>query len=227
MKPHVIMHMASSIDGTIVPKDWPIAALDGLNDAYEDIHRALKGDAWLVGRVTMAEFAEGAPRPMTTSERFPRKTWKAPGAASGPYAIAVDREGKLHLNISHANGDPLIVILTEGVSDDHLAELRRDGISYIFAGATELDLALALDILADEFAIMLLLLEGGGGINGSFLDADLIDEISLMLSPVADGNPGPSTFDNRITPAKALKLQSVTQLDGGVLHIRYAVIRAE
>ena len=61
------------------------------------------------------------------------------------------------------------MILTKQVSDAHLAGLRRDGVSYIFAGERELDLALALDILNRELGIERLLLEGGGKSNGSFL----------------------------------------------------------
>ncbi len=53
-------------------------------------------------------------------------------------------------------------LLTEQVSDAHLAGLRQDRVSYIFAGERELDLALALDILNRELGIERLLLEGGG-----------------------------------------------------------------
>ncbi len=41
-------------------------------------------------------------------------------------------------------------MLTEQVSDAHLAGLRQDGVSYIFGGERELDLGLALEILNRE-----------------------------------------------------------------------------
>jgi riboflavin biosynthesis pyrimidine reductase len=218
------MHMVSSIDGKIGTKSWPREPMAQIHEMYEEIHRALEGDAWLVGRVTMAEFAEGDPKPMTSSEIFSRTTWKAPGAENGPYAVAVDRGGRLHLNMSHANGDPLIAVLAETVSDDHLAELRRDQISYIFAGETDLNLAKALHLLSDDFGIKRLLLEGGGNINGSFLDAGLVDEISLLIAPFADGNAAPSTVDRKPAPANVLKLKSVTQLENDLLHLKYDVL---
>jgi riboflavin biosynthesis pyrimidine reductase len=85
--------------------------------------------------------------------------------------------------------------VTEQVSDAHLAGLRRDGVSYIFAGERELDLALALEILNRELGIERLLLEGGGKSNGSFLRAGLIDEISLAVCPAVDGaRGGPYAF---------------------------------
>jgi hypothetical protein len=58
-------------------------------------------------------------------------------------------------------------------------------VSYFFAGKFELDLALALDILNRELGVKRLLLkgllEGGGGANGAFLRAGLVDELNLVL----------------------------------------------
>jgi riboflavin biosynthesis pyrimidine reductase len=81
-------------------------------------------------------------------------------------------------------------VLTERVSDAHLAGLRQDGVSYIFAGEQELDPGLALEILNRELGLERLLLEGGGGSNGAFLRAGLIDEISLPICPAVDGAKG-------------------------------------
>jgi hypothetical protein len=63
-------------------------------------------------------------------------------------------------------GDPIVVVLSEAVSDAHLAGLRGEGVSYFFAGRSELDLPLALDILDREVGVKRLLSEGGGGANG-------------------------------------------------------------
>lgn len=224
MKPHIIMHMGTSIDARIVPRDWP--GTDAFGEIYERIHRDLKGDAWIVGRITMAEFGQGEPRPAKAAETYPRTTWRAPGTEAGPFAIAIDQSAKLHLNLNRANGDAIVAVLTEAASDDHLAELRRDGISYIFAGKSELDLPLAVERLGADFGIKRLLLEGGGGINGSFLSAGLIDEMSLMILPVADGATGaPTLFDRAGGAGVGLTLQSVEQLENGILHLRYAVSR--
>jgi riboflavin biosynthesis pyrimidine reductase len=216
--------MGTSIDARIVPNDWP--GVDSFGEIYERVHRDLKGDAWIVGRITMAEFGQGEPRPARAAEAYTRSTWIAPGATGGRYAIAIDQGAKLHLNLDRANGDAIVCVLTEAAPDDHLAELRRDGISYLFAGATELDLPLALERLGADFGIKRLLLEGGGGINGSFLSAGLIDEISLMILPVADGVDGaPTLFDRASGSGVGLTLQSVDRLEDGILHLRYTVTR--
>jgi riboflavin biosynthesis pyrimidine reductase len=77
-----------------------------------------------------------------------------------------------------------------------LACLRSED-SYIFAGNSDLDLALILDILNRELGVKRLLLEGGGGANGAFLRAGLVDELHLILCPAVDGAKGaPSIFDS-------------------------------
>ncbi len=119
------------------------------------------------------------------------------------------------------------------MSDDYLAELREIGISYLFAGPEGRDLALALETLGGEaFGIETLLLEGGGTINGAFLKAGLIDEISLLIYPGIDGLAGtPSIFDYLgkpdERPAKGLSLRhTMTEtLKAGMVWLRYRVER--
>ena len=42
-------------------------------------------------------------------------------------------------------------------------------------------------LLGAQFGVRRLLLEGGGHINGAFLDAGLVDEVSLLIAPGIDG----------------------------------------
>src|SRR5246500_3525091 len=130
-------------------------------------------------------------------------------------------------------GDPIVVVLTEQVSDAHLAGLRSENVSYIFAGKSELDLALALDILNRELGVKRLLLEGGGGANGAFLRAGLIDELNLVIVPAVDGAKGaPSVFESseaesdRRAPVTAMTLESSKALDGGAMLLRYRIQNA-
>ena len=140
------------------------------------------------------------PRPIPTPiapVRPIRGNLGSPGATPTAYGIALDAQGKIAWGRSDIGGDPIVAVLTERVSDAHLAGLRRDGVSYIFAGERELDLGLALEILNRELGLERLLLEGGGGSNGAFLRAGLIDEVSLAVCPAIDGARGaPSVFDS-------------------------------
>ena len=219
MKSHVICLMASSVDGRTLPSRWRPKG-------------DLAGDAWLVGRVTGQEFAKGKPYPTSTRESFPREHWFARRDAQA-CGVVLDGQGKIGWGRSDIGGDPIVVVLSEKVSDAHLAGLRGEGVSYIFAGSSELDLTLTLEILNRELAVKRLLLEGGGGTNGAFLRAGLVDELHLVLCPAVDGAKGsPSVFDSteaeaeKRAPVAAMSLESSQILEGGAMLLRYLIQNA-
>jgi riboflavin biosynthesis pyrimidine reductase len=226
MKPHVICHMAASVDGRTLSSRWrPEGSMAG--GLFERLHDELAGDAWLIGRVTGQEFAKGKPYSATTKETFPRQPWFARRDAKA-YGVVLDAHGKIGWGRSDIGDDPIVVVLSETVSDAHLAGLRGEGVSYIFAGKSQLDLTLTLDILNRELGVKRLLLEGGGGANGAFLRAGLVDELSLILCPAVDGAKGaPAVFDStdaetgQRAPLKAMTLESSQQLEGGAMWLRY------
>jgi riboflavin biosynthesis pyrimidine reductase len=227
MKPHVICLMAASVDGRTLPSRWrPQGAAGGI---FERVHDELGGDAWLVGRVTGSEFARGKPYPAATTEKIPRENWFARRDASA-YGVVLDARGKIGWGRSDIGGDPIVVVLTEQVSDTHLAGLRGEGVSYIFAGKTQLDLALTVEILNRELGVKRLLLEGGGGANGAFLRASLVDELYLIICPAVDGAKGaPAVFDSteaeagQRAPVKAMTLESTKALQGGAVLLQYSI----
>ena len=227
MKPHVICHMTTSVDGRTLTSRWRPQGKGG--DLFERLHEELEGDAWLIGRVTGAEFAKGTAYPDTTKESLPREPWFARRDAKA-YGVVLDAKGKIAWGRSDIGGDPVVVVLTTAVSDAHLAGLRSEGVSYIFAGETEIDLASTLQILNRELGVKRLLLEGGGGANGAFLRAGLVDEISLVICPAVDGAKGaPSLFDSpeadagQRAPVTAITLESSEVLDDGAVWLRYSV----
>jgi len=235
MKPYVICHMNMSVDGRIWHSRWRPAE-NRMAGLFERIHEQLGNGSWLIGRVTGSEYAKAESYPDRTDRTFPREPWFAQGSTSGDaraYGIALDAHGKIAWGRSDIGGDPIVVVLTEQVSDAHLAGLRQDGVSYIFAGERELDLRLALEILNRELGIERLLLEGGGKSNGSFLRAGLIDEISLAVCPAVDGaRGGPHVFDSDdevigpTAPVSAMTLMSCEVLDGGAVWLRYRLQNA-
>lgn len=226
MKPHVICLMHSSLDGRTHPSRWRPKGAG--TDWFEKIHDELGGDAWVIGRVTGSEFAKGKPYPATDAT-FPRENWFALRDAK-TYGVVLDAQGKIGWGRSDIGGDPIVVVLTENVPDSHLAGLRGEGVSYIFAGKSEIDLGLTLGILARELGVKRLLVEGGGVANGAFLRAGLIDEFNLILSPAIDGAKGaPFVFDSteadsdKRAPIAAMTLESTRELGGGVLLLRYLI----
>lgn len=229
MRPHVICHMMTSLDGGIHPSRWTLSP-DGIradwSNLYETIHQTLDADAWMVGRVTMAEMSKAGPHAPAQPGAVERPLHRAAGAA-GSWAIALDPSGKVHFSRPDIGGDPVVVLLGRDVPDSHLAELAGDGVSYIVAAEPRPNLAQMLDMLGREFGVRRLLLEGGATINGSFFAADLVDEISLLVAPALDGRAGNQGFAEFGAEGLAGKLQlsfvSCAPLEHGLLHLRYAV----
>jgi riboflavin biosynthesis pyrimidine reductase len=226
MKPYVICHMVASVDGRTLTSRWHPQNAERRR-LFEPLHDRLGVDAWLVGRVTGQEYAKRDAYPDRTTQRYPREAWFARRNATA-YGVVLDAHGKIAWGRGEIGGDPIVVVLTEQVSDAHLASLREDGVAYIFAGARELDLALALEILHRELGIKRLEVNGGGVTNGAFLRAGLIDEISVAIFPAVDGTKGaPCVFDagenaaGTTAPLRSMRLASSEVLECGAVWLRY------
>jgi hypothetical protein len=61
------------------------------------------------------------------------------GAIQTP-TVSLDAHSKIAWGRSDIDCDPIVAVLTEQVSDAHLAGLRKDGVTYIFVGERDLDL---------------------------------------------------------------------------------------
>ncbi|WP_206522269.1 RibD family protein, partial [Mesorhizobium sp. M7A.F.Ca.CA.002.15.2.1] len=180
---------------------------------------------WIVGRVTMAEMSKAGAHPPANAGKVDRPYHFAQIGAG--YAVALDASGKLHFSKPDIGGDHVVVLLGRDVADSHLAELAADGVSYIVAETGDIDLAAMLEVLGRELGISRLLLEGGASINGSFLAAGLVDELSLLVAPAIDGRAANQGFvefgESGLAGKTQLSLKSCEALAHGLVHLRYAV----
>ena len=227
MRPYIICHMLSSVDGKIDG-----AALKGVTKAgdYEATGTKLEGDAWICGRTTMQRHFAEKEAFVSASNRTAGRQPVYVARKAKSYAVSIDTTGKLRWASGDIDGDHLICVVSERAPEDYLSMLREKGISYIVAGTPTIDLAKAVSLLGEQFGIRRLLLEGGGHINGAFLEADLVDEVSLLLVPGIDGRHEiPAVFDGVDAERKTavpLKLKSADRRERDTLWLRYEVVRA-
>lgn len=224
-KPYVICHMLGSVDGRIKQDIW------GFKDHhkyFEETAEKIAADAWLVGRVTMQEFSSKGTPTLSSSALIPREDFVAQRSAT--YAVVIDPSGKCFWDSNMVSTEHVIEVLTESVSDGYLEHLRGNKVSYVFGGKDTLDLDLVLRKLHQLFDIKTVRIDGGGHVNGSFLKANLIDEFSLVLAPVADGTIGsPTVFEAEEGYGKRMatqfKIKSVDRIYDDFLWIRYQVVK--
>ena len=230
MKPYVICHMMPSLDGRLRTDRWKMPeAAHAEYDRTADTYRA---QAWLVGRVTMEEFADGRWRGSRRTRRAARREDFVGAKRGEPWAVGLDPAGKLAWKQDTTEGDSVIAALGDGIPEAYLAYLRERGVSYVFAPGRggELDLRVLLEKLRGKFGIRRLLVEGGGKTTGAFLAAGLIDEISLLLTPVADGKMDePALFDtvgHRGARALAkVRIGSVRKIRAGMWWLKARPVR--
>jgi riboflavin biosynthesis pyrimidine reductase len=224
--------MVTSIDGRLHPSRFtssPDGSSREWSAQYEKVHATLGGDAWLVGRVTMQEMSKATAHPPAKAEGVRRPLHLARRDAK-TFAVALDPSGKVHFARSDVGGDHAIVLLGKDVPDSHLAELAGDGVSYIVSDKSEIDLAAALDVLAREFGIKHLVVEGGAATNGAFLVSGLVDELYILVAPALDGGEnvqGIVHWRDGLAGKVRLRFKSVKALDNGVVELRYTVLPGE
>lgn len=108
----------------------------------------------------------------------------------------------------------------------YLAYLDGLGISWIACGRDRVALARALEFLSSEFGVKRAAIVGGGRINKDFLEAGLIDEVSILIGPGIDGRTGQNAlFDGRADDADPVpvRFKEVKTFPSGAVLLRYEV----
>lgn len=239
-RPYIFCHMGTSVDGKIMGRYMETDASSGAGKAFYRIafgkDRFYKHQGWLSGRVTTDDnftmYAE--PELIPDSPQVPAGDYVARKADM--YYVSIDPSGKLgwkdhvlHYNDTTAD---VIEVLTERASNDYRAFLRRLGISYIIAGEETYDYDEMLLKLKEKFGIRLLMLGGGAVLNWSFIQKGCCDEVSIVISPAADGSRKTQSLflekeglsdDTPVT----FRLLDVKRTEGDSVWLRYKVNRVK
>lgn len=191
-RPYVICHMLQSIDGKIAGGFFREKQTLELAKIYSDISKDYNGDAIIYGTTTAKEMFSSSKTTPVLNQKPVQKIDYIYKNDKNKWIVVIDPQGQISFDQfvyqnPRLKDKNLIVILTENISSQYLETLKSLNISYLFTGKDEIDLRLALEKLYDLFSIKKLLLQGGGITNTYFIKEDLIDELSLVVSPVVSG----------------------------------------
>lgn len=238
-RPRIIVHTHMSLDGKIVGDYLPTDV--GMASQREYYNLILGPDryfrnhkGWLSGRISSED--------NFTHYRKPELDESAPPVPEGDFIavddapmnyFSVDPSGVLSWDknsITYFDTEAHVVQLLSGKASNAYKDfLRRKGVSYIIAGEEALDLEEAVKKIGSVFGVDEIIQSGGGGLNWSFIQAGLCDEVSIVLTPAADGKKGAQTLfeaDERYTRPlpTAFKLKEIKPLDDGSVWLRYGVV---
>ncbi len=227
IRPYVICHMMTSIDGKVTGEFLYSEKGTEAGETYYEINRQLKGDAFACGRVTMeSSFTNGFRPDLSTFADAHVPSGDYIAMKHNYYAVSFDTNGKvvwadskIHDDDEGYNDCHIIEVLSENTPGEMLAYYRSIGVSYIFAGEDSIDVKIALSKLYSIFGIKKLLLEGGSIINGAFLRAGAVDELSLVTTPIiADKNDKPLFMESDMCE---FRLKSVKPMQDNSVWLRY------
>lgn len=231
-RPYVICHILSSLDGKINGPFMGTEAVGALGAEYGKYRTKVNADAWLYGTTTTKEFTGFRKLVLEKAGEVPDGDFVADDRAE-LYYISVDVDGEIgwesgtFCNKGRAPAH-VIEILTASTQAAYKAYLRKTGVSYIIAGEKRLDCETAMKKLHELFHIEKVLICGGGVVNWSFLQAGMVDELSLFLAPVTDGGSGAASLFTQIPsltegePVEFL-LRETEKIGDGGLRLNYQV----
>lgn len=220
MKPFIVCHMMASLDGRI---DCDMLEKCPGGDCYYDTLDSYQCQAFIEGRVSRAKHT-ALPEKFQTSEKTPCGFSVHCAVKSDAYSVSIDTHGTLMWPDSKIDEKSLLCIVSEDAPTAYLEYLKKLSASYIAVGKGRIDLSRAMDILNTEFGVERVALVGGGNINGAFLDAGLIDEISMVYGPIIDARKGmAAAFDGLPagTEPRLFVRKDIKSFDDGCVWITY------
>ena len=189
-RPTIGMCMVMSIDGSTVV-DGNSRALGGPADLAVLLGLRKLADVIIVGASTVVVDDYGPP--------------SKPGLRVG----VVTRSATIDTNMPLFTSGSGFLITTETAS-------TPAGVECVRAGTTSVDLASAVQQLQGNFAQ----LEGGPTLNAAMVEADLVDEINVTVSPNIVGGMGPRLAAGATDVLQRFQLAHVCE-DDGFLFLRY------
>jgi len=202
MKPYIILNMAMSLDGRIARKGERVVFSDELDKARRDeIRKSVDGIMVGINTVLIDN-----PK-LTISERREENSTR----------IVIDSYGKVpdDANVLD-NKAKNIVVVSMNAEPYRIEELAKKA-SVIVCGDDNVDVVKLMDELYKR-GMKRILLEGGGHLNKSMIEANLIDEIYVAIAPVVIGD-GVNLVEGTMDERK-LTLAGIRQI-GNIVVLKY------
>ncbi|MFC7154697.1 2,5-diamino-6-(ribosylamino)-4(3H)-pyrimidinone 5'-phosphate reductase [Halomarina halobia] len=210
---HVLVNAAMSADGKLSTRRREQVRISGDDDFARVDRLRAAADAVMVGVGTVL-----ADDPSLV--RFDRKHRQRVGKSGVPARVVADSRARTPPDAEILRGDaPTYVLASEAAPADRRRALVGAGAGLVVAGEGRVDLAAALGALSDD-GVADLLVEGGGELIFSLVEAGLVDELSVFVGPLLiGGRDAPTLADGEgfVDDFPRLELDDVELLDGGAV----------
>jgi 2,5-diamino-6-(ribosylamino)-4(3H)-pyrimidinone 5'-phosphate reductase len=180
-------------------------------------------DAIIVGSITalsgMEEFMSRIPKERQVDFRRPKDNgqplWVIPDS-SGRLM------GKLHALRQSGYCSDVCILLSQNTKGSYEEYLQDREYSHYKCGISKVNLKRGIEWVTKVKKIKTFVVDSGPNLTGLMLSQGLIDQISLIITPVLAGNREGRMF-SEIVKGINLTLIQEKKLKGGVLHLQYSV----
>ncbi|SDK38354.1 5-amino-6-(5-phosphoribosylamino)uracil reductase [Actinopolyspora mzabensis] len=217
-RPWVRVNFVSSLDGAVAVNGGSRGLSNSADRRVLSLIRDLS-DVVLVGAGTAT--AEGYRGVRRTEARTRRRTER--GLSEVPPIAVVTGSGSVDPAsplLTDTFATP-IVLTSEAAPAERVAALTEAGAEVVTAGRNEVDLPTALRELARR-GLYRIGCEGGPGLFGSLIAADVVDELCLTVSPLlTSGNTSRIATGPAAGTPRDMRLLSALYADESMLLLRY------
>ncbi|MEW2506373.1 RibD family protein [Amycolatopsis sp. CA-161197] len=216
MRPHVLLSVATSVDGAIDDTTPERLLLSNAEDFDRVDQVRAESDAILIGAGTIRA---DNPRLLVNSEERRAERVRA-GKPAYPLKVTVTASGDVdpQWKFWHHGAEKLVYTTETGAPT---ARERLGQLAEVVALGPQVDFGALLDDLGRR-GVRRLMVEGGGQIHTAFLSQSLADEIHLAIAPLVVGAAAaPRFLLPALYPGGRMKLLD-TRAIGDVVLIRYA-----
>ena len=213
---HVVVNAAQSVDGKLSTRRREQLRISGSED-FDRVDRIrAAADAVLVGVGTVL-----ADDPHLTLDEEDRRVQRLRnGRAGNPARVVLDSSGRTPIDARVLDdAATTYLIVSEAAPADRHDALADAGAEVIVAGEERVDVAAAVDALADH-GVDRLMVEGGGEVIFSCFTAGVVDELQVYVgSLVVGGRESPTLVDGDgfVDEFPRLALDDIDRLDDGIV----------
>jgi 2,5-diamino-6-(ribosylamino)-4(3H)-pyrimidinone 5'-phosphate reductase len=205
-RPHVVVHVAVTLDGATTGFEPDVGRFYALARTWMEDVTLAGADTILTQEKVLAD----APRPGP--------------AADAPLLAVVDGRGRVRQwaalrDCGHWSG---VLALRAAATP---ADVRGGPEREIVTGGERVDLAAALGVLGQREGARIVRVDSGGALIGALLGGGLVDELSLLIHPCVAGAASDRLWRGAApVPTLALERLASEEFEDGLVWLRYRVL---
>ncbi|MDI9643276.1 MAG: 2,5-diamino-6-(ribosylamino)-4(3H)-pyrimidinone 5'-phosphate reductase [Archaeoglobaceae archaeon] len=216
MKPHVLVNVASSLDGKISDETRKQLRISCKEDLQRVDELRAEADAIMVGIGTI--LADNPKLNVKSKELRDKRLLE--GKTENPIKVVVDSKCRIPEDAEVFNGK--VIVAVSKLADLSRVEKISKKAEVVVFGEEKVDLKALLEDLYNK-GVRKLMVEGGGTLISSLLKEGFVDEIFIYYAPIIIGGAKSPTICDGSSFSAPLKVEivSVERLgEGLLLHLR-------